>query len=704
MATATAQQDFLVEIGTEELPPKALKDLLKSFSATLFRELDAAGFVYDKAQSELFASPRRLAARVSGLAATQPDRTVEKQGPFVAQAFDAEGKPTPAAAGFAKSNGVTVEQLERAPSDKGERLVFRAREQGRHAKELLPAMVEKALQELPIPKRMRWGGHRVEFVRPVHWLLMLFGNEVVEGEILGQRAGRITRGHRFHADGELSVATPEDYAALLRNHYVEPCFKARREKIIAQVEKLAEDLGGKAVIQRELLDEVTALVEWPVALAGQFEARFLQVPQEALVSSMSEHQKYFHVVDGAGNLLPHFITVANIESRDSARVIDGNERVIRPRLSDAEFFFNTDLKTSLFDRREKLKSIVFQAELGTLYDKSERVAQLAAHIASKIGGDVAQAERAGVLSKCDLVSNMVQEFDSMQGIAGSYYARHDGEPEAVAAAMREQYLPKFAGDAVPQTLTGCALALADRLDTLVGIFGIGQIPTGSKDPFALRRASIGILNILLKRELDLDLRALIGFARSLFAAPLKNQAVEQQVLDYVLERLRAICLDEQIATETFNAVTAKALSVPLDMYRRTLAVHAFTQLPQAASLAAANKRVSNILSKSATEKTIADDATPVIDAALLQEAAEKSLAAALQEKTVLVTPLFAQRDYAGTLKALADLREPVDTFFDQVMVMADDQSLRANRLALLANLQALFLQVADVSQLVPDKK
>ncbi|MCC7517215.1 MAG: glycine--tRNA ligase subunit beta, partial [Pseudomonadales bacterium] len=349
MATATAQQDFLVEIGTEELPPKALKDLLKSFSATLFRELDAAGFVYDKAQSELFASPRRLAARVSGLAATQPDRTVEKQGPFVAQAFDAEGKPTPAAAGFAKSNGVTVEQLERAPSDKGERLVFRAREQGRHAKELLPAMVEKALQELPIPKRMRWGSHRVEFVRPVHWLLMLFGNEVVEGEILGQRAGRITRGHRFHADGELSVATPEDYAALLRNHYVEPCFKARREKIVAQVEKLAADLGGKAVIQRELLDEVTALVEWPVALAGQFEARFLQVPQEALVSSMSEHQKYFHVVDGAGNLLPHFITVANIESRDSARVIDGNERVIRPRLSDAEFFFNTDLKTSLFD-------------------------------------------------------------------------------------------------------------------------------------------------------------------------------------------------------------------------------------------------------------------------------------------------------------------------------------------------------------------
>lgn len=691
--------DFLVEIGTEELPPKALKELLKSFSATIYRELDAAGLAYDKQASRIFASPRRLAVRVAGLASRQADRAVEKLGPFVAQAFKADGEPTPAAAGFAKSNGVTVEQLERVPSDKGERLVFRALEAGRAAVELLPAIVEKALHELPIPKRMRWGARRAEFVRPVHWLVMLYGSEVIDCEILEQKAGRITRGHRFHADGELGIASPADYADLLRNHFVEPCFKMRRDKIVAQVEKLAADLGGKAVIERDLLDEVTALVEWPVALAGNFERRFLEVPQEALISSMSEHQKYFHVVDAAGKLMPHFITVSNIESREPAKVVDGNERVIRPRLTDAAFFYQTDLKTPLAGRRDKLKTIVFQAELGTLFDKSERVAKLAAHIAGKTGGNTGWATRAGELCKCDLVSNMVQEFDSMQGIAGSYYARHDGEPAEVAEAMREQYLPKFAGDAVPETLTGCAVALADRLDTLVGIFGIGQTPTGSKDPFALRRASIGVLNILIKRGLDLDLRDLIAFARGNFTA-LKAADVEQKVLDYMLERLRAIYLEDNIATETFNAVAAKQLSVPLDIHQRIHAVHSFTQLPQAASLAAANKRVSNILSKSAGTGGIAAS----IDTTLLQEVAEQQLAAALAAKAAEVAPLYAGRNYTATLAALADLREPVDLFFDKVMVNAEDDKLRANRLALLAQLQALFLQVADISQLVPEKK
>ncbi|HQQ62818.1 MAG TPA: glycine--tRNA ligase subunit beta, partial [Pseudomonadales bacterium] len=471
---------------------------------------------YDKKASQIFASPRRLAARVVQLAATQPERAVEKLGPFVAQAFAADGKPTPAAAGFAKSNGVDVEQLARVPSDKGERLVFRAMEPGRRAIELLPAIIEKALQELPIPKRMRWGSRRAEFVRPVHWLVMLYGNDIIDCDILEQKAGRTTRGHRFHSEGELSIAAPADYQKLLRDHKVEVCFKLRREKIVAQVEKIAAELGGKAVIARDLLDEVTGLVEWPVALAGKFEARFLDVPQEALISSMSEHQKYFHVVDANGKLMPHFITVANIESTDPAQVIDGNERVIRPRLTDAAFFYQTDLKTPLADRREKLKTMLFQAQLGTLHDKSERVAKLAAHIAGKIGGNTAWAERAGQLGKCDLISNMVLEFDSMQGIAGSYYATKDGEAADVAQAIREQYLPKFAGDAVPDSLTGCALAIADRIDTLVGIFGIGQIPTGSKDPFALRRASIGVLNIIIKRELDLDLRDLIAFARNSF--------------------------------------------------------------------------------------------------------------------------------------------------------------------------------------------
>jgi glycyl-tRNA synthetase beta chain len=461
-----------------------------------------------------------------------------------------------------------------------------------------------------------------------------------------------------------------------------------------------EGLGGKAVIERDLLDEVTALVEWPVALAGKFEERFLQVPQEALISSMSEHQKYFHVVDAAGKLMPHFITVANIESKDPAQVIDGNERVIRPRLTDAEFFYNTDLKTPLIERREKLKAMVFQAQLGTLFEKTERVAKLAVHIAGKIGGNTAWAERAAQLSKCDLLSNMVQEFDSMQGIAGSYYARHDKEPDEVAAAMREQYLPKFAGDIVPETLTGCALALADRIDTLVGIFGIGQIPTGSKDPFALRRASIGVLNILIKRELDLDLYDLIVFAQNSFGGVIKTADNENKVLEYMIERFRAIYLEDNIATETFNAVAAKQLTVPLDIHKRVLAVHNFTQLPEAASLAAANKRVSNILSKSADGKTVCG----AIDDALLQEAAEKNLAQALKDKAATVAPLFATRDYTATLASLADLREPVDAFFDQVMVMAEDEKLRNNRLALLAQLQALFLQVADISQLVPEKK
>ncbi len=694
------KNDFLVEIGTEELPPKALKELLKSFSATMFRELDSAGLTYDKNATQIFASPRRLAARITTLAATQPDRAVEKLGPFVNQAFAADGKPTPAASGFAKSNGVEVEQLERVPSDKGERLVFRAMEKGGNTVELLPAIVEKALQELPIPKRMRWGSSRTEFVRPVHWIVMLYGSEIIDCEIMGKRADRITRGHRFHADGELSIASPSDYQMLLRDHYVEACFKLRRNKIVAQVEKIAADLGGTAVIDRELLDEVTALVEWPVALAGKFEERFLQVPQEALISSMSEHQKYFHLIDASGKLLPHFITVANIESKDPAQIVDGNERVIRPRLSDAAFFYNTDLKTSLLNRRDTLRAIVFQAQLGTLFDKTERVAKLAAHIAGKIGGNPQWAERAGILSKCDLASNMVQEFDSMQGIAGSYYALHDGEPAEVAQAIREQYLPKFAGDTVPESLTGCAVALADRLDTLVGIFGIGQIPTGSKDPFALRRASIGVLNILIKRELDLDLRDLIAFSHSSFNGTLKTTDIEIKVLDYMSERLRAMYAEDSVATETFNAVHAKKLSHPLDIQKRVQAVHHFTQLPEAASLAAANKRVSNILSKSADGINISTTVDPV----LLQEEAEKNLALALQHKMTTVAPLFAARDYTGALAALADLRAPVDAFFDAVMVMADDEKLRNNRLALLAQLQALFLQIADISQLVPEKK
>jgi glycyl-tRNA synthetase beta chain len=652
MSASLASHEFLVEIGTEELPPKALKYLLKSFSSSLYRELEAAGLSHNRAGARIYASPRRLAVLLSDLSAAQADRAVEKQGPFVAQAFDADGKPSSAALGFAKSNGVTIEQLERAPSDKGERLVFRATEKGRSVKELLPAMVEKALQELPIPKRMRWGARRAEFVRPVHWLVMLYGDAVIDCQILEQKAGRNTQGHRFHAPGELTIAKPSDYASLLRNHFVEPCFKVRRDKIVAQVEQLAESLGGKAVIERELLDEVTALVEWPVALAGKFEERFLQVPQEALISSMSEHQKYFHVVDANGKLLPHFITVANIESKAPEKVIDGNERVIRPRLSDAAFFFNTDLKTPLIDRREKLKTIVFQAELGTLFDKSERVAKLAAYIAEKIGGDVMWAKRAGELSKCDLVSNMVQEFDTMQGIAGSYYAQHDGEPAEVATAMQEQYLPKFAGDAVPQTLTGCALALADRLDTLVGIFGIGQIPDRLERPVCpaprqYRRAAI----FCMQRGIEYWICAnVIAAAHSNFhRVAMKTADVQNQVLDYVVERmLRSMYV-------SMTSISAQKLFMRWPRSNcRCRWIFSSAYWPCITSPSCRKRRVWRRpinaciqYSQQVWQHDVADSLLRLI-LRLLQEAAEKTLAAALAVKQQQqVAPLFAQRDYSG---------------------------------------------------------
>ena len=692
-------QDFLVEVGTEELPPKALHELLDSFGATLFHELDTAGLSYDREASRLFASPRRLAAHIVKLAPIQADRTIEKAGPFVAQAFSSDGNPTPAALGFARSNGVDIDALERVATDKGERLMFRALEPGRLTVELLPAMVEAALHGLPIPKRMRWGSKRTEFVRPVHWLVMLYGHSVIDCVLMGQHAGRVTFGHRFHSGAQpLPITRPEDYPQVLRAHKVEPCFRARREIIIAQVEACARAVGGKAVIEPALLDEVTALVEWPVALSGKFESRFLEVPQEALISSMSEHQKYFHVIDASGSLMPCFITVANIESDDPSVVIDGNERVIRPRLTDAAFFYQTDLKQPLAERRERLKTVMFQAKLGTLHEKTVRIAELAGRIAGLIGGNTDWAVRAGELCKADLLSSMVLEFDTMQGIAGSYYATHDGEPPEVAQAIREHYLPRFAGDEVAGSLTGCAVAIADRIDTLVGIFGIGQTPSGSKDPFALRRASIGLLNTIIKSRLDLDLRTLIAIAVENYGDNVLVKETEALVLDYILERLRAVCQDEGIATETFNAVQAKGLSNPLDIYRRIQAVHHFTSLPEAESLAAANKRVSNLLAKSADHQI-----PESVDSSALQEPAECKLAEVLTCKTEEVAPLLAQRDYQAVLSTLAALREPVDAFFDDVMVMVDEARLRDNRLALLVQLRSLFLQVADVAQLVPEK-
>ncbi|SDK43203.1 glycine--tRNA ligase subunit beta [Microbulbifer yueqingensis] len=691
-------QDFLVELGTEELPPTALHTLMEAFAEGIEQGLKGAELEFGEVKA--YAAPRRLAVAVSGLADRQQDKQIEKLGPAVKAAFDKDGKPSKAAEGFARSNGVTVDQLSRKETDKGERLAFVSEQKGADTVSLLPGIVERSLAQLPIPKRMRWGARREEFVRPVHWLLMLFGNEVVEGEVLGLQAGNTTRGHRFHCNRELEVHSPKDYVQKLRDPgHVVVDFAERREMIRDQVTAEAHNVNGEAVIEDDLLDEVTALVEWPVALTGRFEERFLDVPAEALISSMKEHQKYFHVVDGDGQLLPFFITVANIDSQDPRQVIEGNERVIRPRLSDAAFFFETDKKTSLEARREKLKQVIFQQKLGTIYDKTERLAALAPRIAAAIGADETEAERAAKLCKSDLVTEMVFEFADLQGVAGYYYAENDGEPLDVAKAMYEQYMPKFAGDELPKSQTGTVLALADRLDTLVGIFGIGQPPSGSRDPFALRRASLGVIRLVVEKKLDLDLRKLLELARDNYPRTALGEynSVVEQALAYILERFRARYEDQGVPAEVFMAVAARNLSRPLDIDNRVHAVHAFSQLPEAAALAAANKRVSNILAK-------LDGPVPSsVDESLLKEDAEQALYAAVKDAQQQVQPLYAAAMFTDGLAGLSGLRESVDSFFDNVMVMAEDEQLRNNRLALLAQLRALFLEVADISLLAPAK-
>lgn len=688
--------DFLLELGTEELPPKALKTLIAALHENIEASLKAEDLSFSAVKS--FAAPRRMAVLVEHLASETPSKELVVWGPPAAIAFDAEGKPTKAAIAFAEKNGIAAAELKAESDGKAEKLVARISQQGKKTVELLEAIVNDAFAKLPIAKRMKWGAKREEFVRPAHWLVMLFGADVVNASVLGLQAGRTTRGHRFHYNNVIELAQAGDYLAALKSTgFVLADMNERKILIEQQVNAEAKKVGGVAVIDPDLLDEVTALVEWPNALTGKFEERFLQVPAEALIASMKEHQKYFHVVDANGKLMPNFITVANIASKDPSQIIDGNERVIRPRLSDAAFFFETDKKTTLSALRERLKTIVFQAQLGTVYEKTERVAKLAKLIAAQLKADEASAVRAGELCKSDLVTNMVGEFDNMQGIAGYYYALNDGENAEVAAAMNEQYLPRFAGDALPETITGAIIALADRLDTISGIFGIGQQPTGSKDPFALRRASIAVLRILVEKNLALDLRELLTFAKSQHSNLTVGDELVEQVLGYMLDRFRAFYEDANIPAEVFQAVTAKQLSQPLDINQRVLAVNEFSKLPQAQALAAANKRVSNILSKQNASSNA------VIHSDLLKEEAEINLARAISAKAELVTPLFDKREYTKALAALADLQQPVDAFFDSVMVMCEDAALQQNRLALLQQLRGLFLEVADISYLVPAK-
>lgn len=694
--------DFLVELGTEELPPKALKSLSNAFTDGVVSGLRDLGLNYKDVRS--FAAPRRLAITISELDAQTPNKDLVIWGPPVKVAFSDDGTPSKAAEAFAKKNDVTIKELASLIDNDGQqdKLCIRRTENGVDTKTCLADIINQSLAKLPIPKRMRWGYKKEEFVRPAQWAVLLFNDEVLHDSILGITASNTSRGHRFHANQEILIKSPSSYQQQLRDAYVIADFNQRRELITKGVESLAKEINGIAVLEDDLLDEVAALNEWPVPLMGKFDEHFLSIPAQALISSMKEHQKYFHVLDAKDQLLPAFITVANIESTDPAQVIDGNERVIRPRLADAAFFYENDKKTTLESRRSSLKNIVFQADLGSVYDKTQRVAAIAEYLADKMGGQPNLARRAAELSKSDLVTDMVGEFDDLQGDMGRDYALNDGEDKEVAEALFEQYLPRFSGDIVPGTITGAALALADRLDSLMGIFSIGQQPSGSRDPFALRRASLGVLRIILERNLDLDLVDILSFCNAQLnvgkSAKLSGKDLEKQVLTYILERFKAVYKEKGVKTEVFLSVATLGLSNPLDFDARVCAVHQFTRLPEASSLAAANKRVSNILAKQ-----LADKSAKALVPDLLKETAEKQLAKNLDDLEALIAPLLAKRDYNGILEKLAELKDPVDHFFEDVMVMTDDMALRQNRLALLDKLQKLFMNVADISQLVPAK-
>jgi glycyl-tRNA synthetase beta chain len=724
------RRDFLFEIGTEELPPRALPALQQALVAALAAGLDKAGLAHGELVG--FATPRRLAVWVKRLAARQPEQHLKRRGPPLNAAFDASGEPTRAALAFAESCGTRVEALQRLDEGKGTFLFFLGTRAGERAVALLPGLVQAALDALPIPRRMHWGAGNALFVRPVHWVVMLYGKEVVAATLLDIPAGHLTRGHRFHAPRPIRIASPGSYERTLRERgYVLADFAARRERIRAQVTAAAANVQGRALITEALLREVTALVEWPVALTGRFEERFLSLPREVLTSTLEDHQRYFPVEDAQGRLLPAFIAVSNIESRDPATVRAGNERVVRPRLADAAFFWEQDRRQPLAARRAALDAVTFQARLGSLGDKTRRVSALAGEIAVAAGGSREHAQRAAELCKCDLLTAMVGEFPELQGIMGTYYALADGEPHEVAAAIREHYLPRAAGDQLPATPAGLAVAIADKLDTLAGIFAIGEKPTGTKDPFGLRRAALGVQRILIEKALNLDLRRYIDQALAAVRADIERirataataaqpvqgapgqtpasaaaaaaDSTASEIYDFLMERLRAYYLDRAgappmpgqaaVTTEMFDAVLAARPGSPLDFDARLKALSTFLELPESASLTAANKRIANILRKA--------NMTPPaeVDVRRLRESAEVRLFDSMRALRDAVATATAQHEYAGALGRLAQLRPAVDAFFDQVMVMDEDPQLRANRLSLLAQLQGLFAGVADLSRL-----
>ncbi len=686
------KKDLLIELGTEELPPKALKSLADAFQAGFAKGLADAELSYDSIK--LFATPRRLALLVSQLDSAQADKAIERRGPALQAAFDDEGCPTKAAQGFAKSCGVEVEDLSKLETDKGAWLAYTIEEKGKATDELLPAIFQTTLDKLPIPKRMHWGDLDALFVRPVHWAIILFGEDTIQANILSVISSNKSRGHRFHAPQSITLSTPADYEQILEEQgQVIADFDKRQTIIQEQIIAAAKSIGGTAIIDPELLDEVTSMIEWPSVIVGEFEQHFLDVPSEALISAMKKHQKYFHMVDNNDQLMPYFITISNIQSSDPEQIKKGNERVIRPRLSDANFFWSQDKKNPLETQLDRLKNVVFQNKLGSVYDKTLRVTELANSIAQALNTDPVLAKRAAQLAKCDLMSEMVNEFPDLQGIMGRYYALNDGEDKAVALALDEQYMPRFSGDQTPKSATGQTLAIAERIDTLMGIFSLGQIPSGDKDPFALRRAALGLLRTIIENKLILNIPEILQYSATLFPAELKANDACKPVYQFMLDRLKGYFADQGISVDVFDSVLALTPAQPYDFACRIVAVNQFKQLEAAASLAAANKRIANILKKSK------GNIPTQIDEHLFVEDAEKDLAKKLNSVIAQVDPLLAQAKYTEALSELAQLKDVVDQFFDDVMVMADDEALKNNRIALLSQLQGRFMQVADLSLL-----
>ena len=693
------KSDLLFELGTEELPPGALIGLSDALAEELVSCFNDSDLSFDHIQT--FATPRRLALLVTALDVSAPDKNIVSWGPPAKIAFGENNTPSKAGEAFAKKHNIAMSELFNNIEHDGhqEKLCHRLTQKGELTKTLLGNMLNDSLHKLPIPKRMRWGNSKEEFVRPVQWAVLLFDNEVCSESIFGLCASNISQGHRFHGSGDIIIESPLTYESQMRKNFVIANLDERRDIIKAGVSKLARDINGVAVLDSALIDEVASLNEWPVPLLGKFDKAFLSIPSEALISSMKKHQKYFHVVDESGHLMPVFITVANISSKDPEKVIEGNERVIRPRLADAAFFYKNDAKISLEARRNSLKTVVFQDKLGSLYDKTIRVAALSKQIAKKIGADHALAERAALISKSDLITDMVGEFADLQGTMGRYYAIQDGEHPDVAEAQFEQYLPRFSGDDVPATAVGATLAIADKLDTIVGIFSVGQQPSGSRDPFALRRASLGVLRIIINRAIDLDLNDAIKIAGNQLKLDNKTlEPIRERVLAYVLGRFNSWYREEGLSPEIFLSVAALDLSNPLDIDCRVKAVSSFTSLPESQDLAAANKRVSNILSKQLKGQKVSP-----LKTSLLIDEAEIELSKAVTRLKNTTTALVKDRDYAGALQNLATLRDPVDKFFNEVMVMTEDQALRSNRLSLLTNLHNLFINIADISLLAGTK-